>query len=79
LLLPGAALSNARDVAERLRLAVRSTPITHFDGSALSSITVSIGAAQMPPDASLEGFIDKADRALYRAKNSGRDRVELSD
>lgn len=84
-LLPGAARDTAREIAERLLLAVRSAPITHHDGSALPGVTVSIGVAQMVSD--VEGpqssqviadrFIEQADQALYRAKHAGRDRVSL--
>ncbi len=78
-LLPGAQLPNARDVAERLRSSVHSTTIEHFDGTPLSSVTVSIGVTQMLSESTLEAFVEKADRALYRAKNAGRDRVEPAD
>ncbi len=87
-LLPGARVENAREVAERLRRAVRETLIVSLDGKALPSVTVSIGAAEMPPDQVhgeidaaaqrlAELFIERADQALYRAKNAGRDRVAI--
>jgi len=76
-LLPGAELANAREVAERLRHAIATTRIEHFDGSVLSPVTVSIGAAQMPEQGSPEAFLEQADRALYRAKGAGRNRVEV--
>jgi diguanylate cyclase (GGDEF)-like protein len=75
-LLPGAALANARDVAERLRAAVSAAPIVYVDGSPLPSVTVSIGAAQMGDAATPAALLELADRALYRAKNAGRNRVE---
>jgi diguanylate cyclase (GGDEF)-like protein len=77
-LLPGALVQNAGDVAERLRLAVSQTPLKHIDGWSLPSVTVSIGVAQMPEGASIESFVDTADRALYRAKGKGRNCVELA-
>lgn len=75
-LLPGAELENAREVAERLRAAVRNTAIRSLDGAVLPRVTISIGAAEAP-DAlcGIEQFIERADRALYRAKGEGRDRV----
>jgi diguanylate cyclase (GGDEF)-like protein len=75
-LLPGAALDNARDVAERLRAAVSGAQISYVDGSPLPSLTVSIGAAQMGEAATPAALVERADRALYRAKEAGRDRVE---
>ena len=77
-LLPGAELEQAGVVAERVRRAVRSASVLDFDGRALPSVTISLGVAQMPEEASAALFIDRADRALYRAKDAGRDRVMLS-
>lgn len=79
-LLPGATLHQAREVAERLRRSVRETPIPHVDGSLLPKVTVSVGVAELPDaDEHLapEGFVERADRALYRAKAAGRDRVAV--
>ena len=47
-----------------------------FDGKAVTS-TVSIGVASFPGDGqSLDAIVGRADRALYKAKHSGRNRVE---
>lgn len=40
-------------------------------------LTVSVGIAEFRPGESIEDVIQRADRALYRAKSSGRDRVEV--
>ena len=77
-LLPGAVRDVAREIAERLRVAVRLAPISGLDGKELPSVTVSIGVAQIAPDmTSPDRFIDQADQALYRAKQAGRDQVAL--
>ncbi|MCL4822137.1 MAG: GGDEF domain-containing protein [Vicinamibacteria bacterium] len=74
-LLPGANLKSAVEAAERLRQAVEREPLVDVDGRALPSITVSIGAAPVSPRESLEVALERADRALYRAKDAGRNRV----
>ena len=38
-------------------------------------ITLSIGVAQIQDNETLAGLIDRADKALYRAKKEGRNRV----
>jgi diguanylate cyclase (GGDEF)-like protein len=77
-LLPSTDREGAGILAERLRVAV-----TERIGADLADIglrvTCSIGAAQFTPDlADAHALIDLADRALYRAKNAGRDRVCLA-
>jgi len=75
--LPEAQLDGARAVAERLRLAVAQM---HLDESLADlAITTSVGVAVFPQHGSeLAELIQAADRALYRAKNEGRNRVEMA-
>jgi diguanylate cyclase (GGDEF)-like protein/PAS domain S-box-containing protein len=74
ILLPMTSGEGAREVAERLRAAAEDAVVEH-DGKALR-FTVSIGVAAMDgTSASLEMLIEGADAALYRAKESGRNRV----
>jgi diguanylate cyclase (GGDEF)-like protein/hemerythrin-like metal-binding protein len=42
-------------------------------------VTVSIGAAEYTPGETLEGWVQRADQALYRAKANGRDRVVAAE
>jgi diguanylate cyclase (GGDEF)-like protein len=74
-LLPGASLARAREVAERLCAVARAASIVHPSGHRLPGVTVSVGAAQLPASGTAEAFIEAADEALYRAKHAGRDRV----
>lgn len=75
-LLPDTTLAGALRVAERLREAVAAARVSQEGGTSFS-MTVSIGVGEIPPDdASLEPTLAAADRALYRAKQSGRNRVE---
>lgn len=74
-LLPTADLARARAEAEILRLQVRSQPLPLADQ--LLRLSVSIGVAEWAgPAEDLSRLLARADAALYRAKNGGRDRVE---
>ncbi len=73
-LLPETNVAGGRSVAERIR---ESTRGLRFDG-ALSEVTItaSFGVVALDPeDASFEALYARADRALYKAKSEGRDRV----
>ncbi len=74
-LLPGTNRALAQIIAERLRQRVGSTPIRI--AVATLSITISLGVAHFPAEEqlSLENLLDFADRALYQAKESGRNKV----
>jgi len=63
-------------VAERLRAGMAAEPISL--GAQMLPITISIGLAMAPAGGSAEQAIAAADAALYRAKGSGRNRVELA-
>lgn len=71
-LLPGAGVDGAQRVAHALRAAVAARPID-ADGVAVL-VTISLGVAAAPPE-NLEALLARADRALYEAKRSGRDRI----
>ena len=63
----------AAQVAARLGVAVRETPVRISDAVALQ-VTISAGSASMPQDAdSAASLVSAADRALYEAKAAGRD------
>lgn len=75
-LLPGTALEPATEVAERMRAAVRATPLRSGDRTV--PVSVSIGVATLDPrtgDAGLEELLAAADARVYAAKGAGRDRV----
>ena len=74
LLLPETNLEQARIVAERVQQAWAQTPC-NVDGRLIYS-TVSIGVAQASDeDKSFEDILRRADRMMYKAKESGRNRV----
>jgi len=76
-LMPGTEITQARVTAERLRESVSSTPVNLPDGRQLK-LTISGGIAQWRPGMALSGLINAADRALYRAKESGRNQIAVS-
>ncbi len=74
-LLPSAGRDEARRIAERLRSV--SSDCSPKDGMASWHATVSVGLATLrgQADETFSGLLDEADRALYLAKDGGRNRV----
>ena len=74
IILPEARLDDAFKVAERIRKTIESK-----SSSRSMPITVSVGVANWPNDGVMkEEIIGRADAALYRAKQMGRNRTCLS-
>jgi diguanylate cyclase (GGDEF)-like protein len=73
-LLPSTDHVGAKVIAERMRLAVENLEIPHIVSSVKKDITISVGYASYIPRRGEEmtTIIDMADRALYRAKDAGR-------
>ena len=77
IVLPGCGLEDACDVAERVRTYVASQAILTPAGSL--KLTLSFGVASSVGDAlELEELVRAADKALYQAKQAGRNRTEAS-
>ena len=73
-LLPGASAGAACQAAERLRAEIEAYPWPQ------RAVTVSLGASTQEADADLASdLLEEADRALYRSKNVGRNRVSHFD
>ena len=73
-LLPGTGIGEATGIAERIRNIASQTPVEARNASI--AYTVSIGVVQAPARViTLEDLVDRADKALYQAKASGRNCV----
>lgn len=82
-LAPGISREQAAVLAERIRVAVSGSPLDLGNGTRIT-LTVSIGVATILPSrteadlkAVAERLLADADAALYRAKQNGRNRVEI--
>jgi diguanylate cyclase (GGDEF)-like protein len=77
-ILPETDVAGAAVLAERIRRHVAAHPVT-VDGGVDLLLTVSIGVAAFPSHGEdLDALFKSADRALYKAKRKGRDRVEAA-
>lgn len=74
--LPGTPIKDAWVVIERIRSGLAALPIGLPSGDSMN-VTASFGLAEMSPHQSAEESIANADYALIRAKENGRNRVEL--
>jgi diguanylate cyclase len=76
ILLPETGLTDAVKVAENIRQTIEKTRINRAsDNQEICRITISIGVACYQPDQSITDWFERADSALYRSKNEGRNRV----
>jgi diguanylate cyclase (GGDEF)-like protein len=73
ILLPETNLQAAQVIAERLRQSIMNAPFTSDAGDL--RITASIGIAEAHQNETLNNLVQRADAALYKAKDSGRNRV----
>jgi diguanylate cyclase (GGDEF)-like protein len=78
IILPATDLSSARSVAGRLRRCVADVPIPTERGDLI--ITISLGvASSAQEDEDVAALLNRADAAMYEAKQAGRDRVAVID
>ncbi len=85
LILPRADEARAIEIAERVRERVRATPIAVAVPPVELTVTTSVGVAPMRPSGAtpiaeiMSQLLQRADEALARAKDLGRDRVVVAD
>lgn len=76
ILLPQTNLAGAMKVGEQIRKSVAGkTLVRKSSGQDLGRITISVGATQFTPGEPLASFVERADAALYTAKQAGRNKV----
>jgi diguanylate cyclase (GGDEF)-like protein len=75
-LLPDTTPSQALVAIERVRRAIGDTPVVLSSGVAME-VTMSGGIAALPDGAPVNHAMQQADRAMYRAKKLGRNRIEV--
>jgi diguanylate cyclase (GGDEF)-like protein/PAS domain S-box-containing protein len=78
-ILPNTDIASARAVAEEIRRRVKALAIPHQKSVVTDCVTLSLGVASISEGQnSPKMLIEAADKALYRAKSGGRDRVSVS-
>ncbi len=77
-ILPNTGFKGAREMAENMRRSVAEQSIEHPGAQADKVVTVSLGFATVVPVTKLgsKDLVSEADKALYRAKEKGRNRIE---
>jgi diguanylate cyclase (GGDEF)-like protein/PAS domain S-box-containing protein len=80
LVLPETDAAAARHIAERCRQLVRQRRIAHEKSTVAPLLTISLGVGTIVPDAQERSvdFLNAVDKLLYRAKQRGRDRLEMA-
>ena len=75
IVMPETDLAVATMVAERLRRRIATEPFPIQEGTGSLEVTISVGISALGPNDDAANILKRADRALYRAKRDGRNRV----
>lgn len=75
IVLPNTDAHRALQVADRIRLDI-SREVFHAEGGGSFTVTASLGVSAYDGEDSLGTLLERADRALYRAKENGRNQVQ---
>ena len=78
--LPDTDLTGSAGIAESMRSNVRSLGIEHNGNPPTRKVTISLGVASTVPQSgelTPDTFVTESDKAMYRAKQGGRNRVEV--
>ena len=74
---PEMPIAKGLDLAETIRRSIETRPLEAGPGTI--SCTISIGVGYRQHDEPIDAALNRADKALYRAKNNGRNRVEVNE
>jgi diguanylate cyclase len=78
-LMPSTSVDEAANIAEQIRQKIQAIRIKQKkSGEIISSITASFGVSQLTADESAEQLVERTDKALYKAKDSGRNQIKIS-
>lgn len=78
LVVPSSDATGTLALAERIRQSMQSTPVTTDAGDIKVTISLGVAASTHPCPFDTQELLLRADQALYRAKENGRNRVELT-
>jgi len=78
--LPGLDLEACFDVANRMRQAIEDLGLPHEGSPGIGRVTISVGVAtrRADPSVTVSDLVHSADKAMYRAKRRGRNRVQAA-
>ena len=80
MLLPGRTVDESVIIAEKVRQKIMAVRIKQRKtGDVISSVTASFGVARLAKGETVESLVARADAALYKAKEAGRNNVQLAD